>query len=389
MTLYLQHGFGKSSRLVDLPGRPGFSGIVLSPADEDPQALRATARAAEAAGLRVLFDPQTYLYGTGSAAFARNHRAHNLDLTGIHWSQPAEATTEQVEAARRAQAYVLPNGPFLTPTVVLGSFADAWAPLGLQIARTASRAWGRDRTIVSVAFEEAALASSDELETWLNIATTLEVRGFYLVVQRNSTQYPPVAWQPERLANLLSLVYTLGYLNGYEVHWGYADHEGLAALAAGATSVGAGWSFGLRQFSTKKWVPTGGGRPAIVRIPARRIWATIRAVGEADQLTRSPTTAAVLDDPLIRARFPTGDFASLGRSEAQDLFLIDLADHAASIGAQREPADRLDRVQSELGLARELLGVVEKEGVVLDARYLQRVQAISNAVSIFRDREKV
>lgn len=386
MSLFLQHGYGKSNKFELLAPSPAVQLVVLSPTDEDRASLRSTAVAARSLGLATLIDPQTYIYSTDPAGYGRKHASHGLAFERVHWAQDAQVTTAQVQAVHAAQLEINPDGPWIAPTVFQTTLGDNWTPLALQLARTAASAWGASNTIASVVVDEAGFSNSEQLREWLNVATTLDVRGFYILVQRGNTGYPPVRWSPDRLSQLMSMIYTLGELNGYEIYWGFADQEGLLGLAAGATSVGSGWSYGLRQFSTGKWIPSKGGRPAVVRVPARGLWSPIRAVGEApDLLSRHPE----LFTALITGRFNESSFGALSNSDAQVLYLQDLADHAHRVMSNPTISARLDLLEGELGESLAAFRRLEAEQTVLEPRYQPRVEALAEALQLFRERESL
>jgi hypothetical protein len=388
MTFYMQHGYGKGNRLTTLGPPQHVSGVVLSPADEDALALPATAIAARGAGLDVLVDPQSYIYSARPSASAKHHPSHRIAFPAMDWSQSPSDTEAHLDAVRAMQSRINPDGTWIAPSVLQSGFADVWTPLSLQYARGAALTWPTERTLATIAIDESAFAVPGAMEDWLDIATTLSVRGFYLLVQRNNTQYPAVAWAPDRLANVLRLIYTLGDINRYRVHWGYSDSEGLLGLAVGASAISAGWSFGLRQFSTSKWIPSSGGRPSTIRVPMARLWSSIRALGEADDLYASTLRSDVFSADIL-ARFPTGAFGNLSRSEAQDLYLLVIARAADRVSAIAGTSARLDYLSAELDSALDLFGRIESSSLTLEPRYRPRVAALREALRLFRSAESL
>src|SRR5688572_33389890 len=102
----------------------------------------------------------------------------------------------------------------------------------MQYARTTVEAAPNSEVFASVVVEEAGLADWKVIEDWLDIATELEVRGIYIVVSRHGDAYPE-AWKNPLLENLLRLIHRLVAAD-FRVVLGYADIEGLAAVALGA-----------------------------------------------------------------------------------------------------------------------------------------------------------
>ena len=62
MSMWIQHGYGKGTKIDAVAATGRIGGVVLSPGDEEPAALRATARTAVDLGLAVLLDPQLYVH---------------------------------------------------------------------------------------------------------------------------------------------------------------------------------------------------------------------------------------------------------------------------------------------------------------------------------------
>lgn len=389
MSFYVQHGYGKAQKISGLAAHGMTAGVILSPGDEDSASLRATADFCRSAGLRVLIDPQTYVYSTNPEGAPRNHPVHNLDMGKLSWAQGAESVTKHVSAVQKLNEAVNADGTWIAPSALQGTFTDVWTPLSIQFARTASNAWGPDRTMVTLAVEEAALSDWPRIEDWLDVATTLDVKGFYIVVSRPSTTYPSIPWAPARLANLLRLIHTLGSVNDFEVIWGYADLEGMLGLAAGANGIAAGWSYTLRQFSASKWQsPPGGGKPATVRFHVPRLWSLLRAETEAEVLLDSEMKSRIFTAEEI-ADLSNRPAASITRPEAQEQHLKVLAARANALSGLATQHDRLETVQESLATALDLFRGVAELGLLQEPRYRARVESLADALVIFRREENV
>jgi hypothetical protein len=387
MTFFIQHGYGKGSKIAQVSQEGNVSGIILSPADEDPAALAATAQDGRNRGLQVMLDPQTYVYAVTPAGSGRSHEANGIDLTDLHWSQSAAATTAQVQAVERANTAIGISAKKIAPTVLQGSFADIWTPLAIQYARTASSEWGAANTLASIAVDDAAFADWRTVEDWLDVATTLDVAGFYLLVDRRRRDYPPLPWDKVRLKNVLRLIYRLSVLNDYEVVWGYSDFEGMLGLAAGADAAATGWSYSLRQFTVYKWQPSpAGGQAPTPRFSLARLWAPVRAEAEA-----APLFASDLRDELFGAtyvrRFGDDSFASWSRLEAQEQHLRLLARLAQRVVTEGDVVARVDATRVWLESARERLQRASREGIALQPSYLARVENYLGAIDGFAEAE--
>ncbi|WP_429462427.1 hypothetical protein [Microbacterium sp. ZKA21] len=233
--------------------------------------------------------------------------------------------------------------------------------------------------------DEAGLADWSAIERWLDVATTLPVRGFYIVVSRPSTGYPSTPWAPTKLANLLRLIHALAELNELEVIWGFSDFEGLLGLAAGASSMATGWSYTLRQFSSSKWMsPSSGGRAPAVRTHLQRLWALPRAETETAPLFASDQRHAIFTTDEVE-HFERVPFDALTRVDAQVEHMKALAARADWLTAEPSVAARVATVSSSLESATTLWDSISSAGMLPDPSYRNRVVAWRDSLALFAD----
>lgn len=388
MTFYIQQGYGKGSKIADVAKNGHLGGVILSPGDEDPAKLGETARAIARLGLQARLDPQSYIYAPEPAGTANNHPAHGLDLE-LSWHATPKQVTRAVTAVRRANETLGLADRWLTPTCWLASFENLWTPLSLSLAAAAADDWGEGRTIVSVAVSEDAFADWRAVDVWLDAITTLDVAGFYLLIDRKSSAYPPNPWNVTHLANILRVVYRLGELNGYEVVWGYSDIEGLVGLAAGASHVASGWHYSLRQFNRGKWIrKPGGGAAPTPRALVGRLWAPLKAADEVQYILEKPELASTFtrgERDLFRAK----PLSSFTLSEAQVQYLSTLARNAKIIEELGGAGKRIATVLDKLKAADRRYQAIEDSGIVLDPRYRSRLRSLRLAVEQLVASEKI
>ncbi|MCK8468738.1 hypothetical protein M0722_16200 [Microbacterium sp. KSW4-16] len=390
MNLYLQHGYGKGQKIQTLSAAGALRGVILSPGDEDAATLSRTAIEAKELGLRVCVDPQTYVYSTAPKGVGRKHESHGIQFDDLHWSQAVGAITDQVARVGRMHDLINPGGLKFAPTVLQASFDDVWTSTAFQLARTSASEWGKEQTIATLAIEDTALDTWRQVDEWLDVATTLEVRGFYILVGRKDTSYPPAAWSTERLANLLRMIYVLSELNEYEVCWGYADGEGIAGIAAGASAIASGWNYSLRQFKPSKWQPTDrkGGAAPNSRFYLSRLWSPVLATAEADNLYASDLRESVFS-PADQAFLATRPLEDMGVLDSQLQYLQSLSRQGSKVAAIDGVAGRLDAVQGAIDAALNLFSQIGQEGIPLAPRYEGRVRSLSTAIELFREAESL
>lgn len=389
MSFFIQHGYGKGTKISDVAANGLLAGVILSPGDEEVSTLTSTVTSIQSLGLVPLLDPQTYIYSTTPVGSARCHSAHGINFRSVKWSQSARDVESQIDSIRSANLAIGINGPMIAPTCIQSTFTDIWTPLALQYARSAADSWGANQTIASVAIDEGALTNWQDIADWLDIVTSIDVRGFYIVVNRSNKGYPPAPWDSIRLCNLLRLIYNLSAVNEYEVHWGYSDLEGLTALAAGATSISSGWHYTLRQFFASKWQPSpAGGQPPTARVYVPALWASLKAQEELSYVM-DLTYRDEIVTPDISANFATRSFASWSRVEAQMQFMSDLSSKSAEVMNSADISARLDLIESDLKQATTLYGRISSDRIILPPSYAGRVATLRYGVEEMRKKEGV
>ncbi|SMY11137.1 hypothetical protein BJEO58_00719 [Brevibacterium jeotgali] len=383
MSFMVQHGYGKAQKISDLHNRTRVAGVILSPGDEDEDALSETAKWCSENDLKVFIDPQTYRYSTRPPGAGRKHDVHGLDFGGLTWAEDADSVSRFIAAVGRLNSRLNSNGEWIAPAPLQDTLADVWTPLAVQFARTAGHQWGADRTIATVAIDESALADWGSVERWLDVVTTLPVSGFYILVSRPSTNYPPLPWAPAKLSNLLRLVHALGTLNDFKVILGFTEFEGILSIAVGGSVAASGWSYTLRQFSSAKWMnPATGGRPATVRTHLSRMWSLPKAESESAILFNSEFKGVVFT-PAEVARFDNTSFDALTRSAAQVDFLEGLAVRSNLLSSEPSISERVRVVQGSLERAIELWDQVSGSGLIVDPSYRNRVVSLRDGLNSF------
>lgn len=378
---YIQHGYGKSQKIHAVVADGHVSGVILSPGHEDAATLESTAAACQNAGLDVLVDPQSYIYSTKPQGALRFHARNGVELTSMHWSAAATSVLAHLSSIEAMAARVGARRRIIAPAPYHSTLADYWMPAGLQYARTAQSQWSGSEVFASIVISQDALSDWATVQDWLDAATLLDVHGFYLIVGRTGSPYPPFPWNPRNLANLLRVIHTLSVINGYEVIWGYADIDGLLGLAAGANGIASGWSYSLRQFSIDRYFQerSGGAQP-VPRILIPELLSTLRTSEVADIMEIAVEGAL----NSLDGRSPE-QIAELGNPEAQVAHLIQLARLADAVSAL--PLDRrLGVVREWIVSALQRLHDLAGQHVTIEARHVARLRSYAEALELF-DRE--
>ena len=382
MTFWVQHGYGKASKIETVANTGQLTGVVLSPADEDRPALASTAQMIRGLQVECLLDPQLYIH-TIPGAGARCHQSNGLDFGEIVWDVSPGEIADQVREIVTTNE-VLAMRSIVAPTPYQASFGEAFTSLSLQYARETIDA--SDRPVyISLVAEDAAFGDWDSTLRYLSALTRLDATGVYLIVGSSGKNYP-ILWDKEQLVNVLRVVYTLSEYNDYEVIWGYSDVAGILGLAAGASGAGSGWYHSLRMWKKEKWIPQRGGRQANPRV---LVGPLLSSIGHDEAVRISQTTEGhrVFPDQLERRNLMREDRWSIADSWNQHLAamseLYQIVDQSLDI------ADRITSLRTELQHAIRLFDDLISAGAAVNRSHRQRLVVLEEALEDFAVAERL
>lgn len=394
MTIYIQHGHGKSDKIPNAIDDGSVGGLIIAARNEKVEKLDACLNHLTESydDLDILFDPQFFV----SALSPANDRF----LEEYPYYKPARAAADFI-GSKKVAAYAKETIDFqngraftriTTPSVLVRSFADRWAQIALQLADASidyhDSLSSPAPLLLKIMLSENALDNRDELDAFLNVLTTWDVQGFYLIIARDDASYSQTI-DPDRMAHLLYIIYVLGDRNGYEVICGYCDFIGIACMAAGATAFGNGWYQSLRQFHVKSFLKhkPGGGR-ALLRYSSAPLLNSIRLselesifdAGHLDQVLSNVD----LDKTIREAASPEASDWNATLSERHHWQTLASLDGNLSGEVRRDMADLVRSVRKSQGL----FTLLQAEGVPFDRstqqgqQYKDWLQGLQRFVSI-------
>ena len=300
MTILAQHGWGKSNKVEQGIANGSIHGVIMSPRDESPANLTSFLSTIHT-GVERLVDPQLYV-GTiwpVRDGKLRDYAHYRQNLTPGSFS-PA-AIRDFVNAALDWQSG-LNVSAVVSPTVMVDDLSSQWAQIAMMLAQETVTQHDRAKPLlISLVVGEDALRQRAPVDYWLDDLTQLDVDGFYLVVRRTEETYRQ-HYDPEVLASLLRVCYSLAELNQYRVFAGYTDMATLLLHAVGVTGTGAGWFTGLKQFTLRRFQPATGGRRARARYSSSPLLNSIYMT-DLDAIYYGSLLATVLSGTPFDARF--------------------------------------------------------------------------------------
>jgi len=372
VSLYIQHGHGKSDKIIKAIEDGSTNGLIIAARNEKVEKLDACLAdlTSKYDGLDILFDPQFFV----SALNPANDRY----LEEYPYYAPARAASDFI-GSKRISRYVQETIDFqneraftriTTPSVLVRSFYDRWSQIALQLA-DASIDYYQELDdaaplLVKIMLAENALDSRDELDAFLDVLTTWDVQGFHLIVARDDASYSQTI-DPDRMANLLYLIYVLGDRNEFEVVCGYCDFIGIACMAAGATAFGNGWYQSLRQFHVKAFLKRkpGGGR-ALLRYSSAPLLNSVR-LSELESIYDAGYLEQVLSDvdldkTIRESSSPEGSDWNATLSERHHWQTLSSLDEKLSGDVRPDMGDLVRMVRKAQGL----FTMLQAEGVPFD-----------------------
>ena len=279
-----QHGYGKAQKIDHGISQGIIDGVIISPRDERQNQVpnliaNWLALQSDSDSLKIVFDSQLY------ASLISGARPRKLPEYAFYPGQLGRRdfmsirTTQSIVHDTLGYQYDIPVTSILGPTVKIDALGGFWSGVSLTLSDEAvahHASVGDSRSLfVSVLIDEAALLGSQEvLDAWLDDLTTLETSGFYLVLARRTASYPAIL-APECMSKLLYLAYVLGEVNGYELHFGFSDLDGIPLIAVGASAISTGWYSNLRLFNERRWLPSSGGRQARPRYTSAELMGSL------------------------------------------------------------------------------------------------------------------
>lgn len=261
MTILAQHGWGKSDKIERGFSNGSISGVIVSPRDENPDNLASFLSQihGDYPSADRIVDPQLYA-GTvwpvrdGNLPKYPHYRSR---LTPVLFSP---ALIRDLVSESLNWQYGLDVSAVVSPTIMMEDFGSHWAQIAMMCAQETAAQHNNDLPLlISLLVSEDALRHRLSVDDWLNNLTQLDVEGFYLIIRRSSEAYRQ-HFDPDALASLIRVCYSLAELNQYTLYVGYADMVTLLLHAVGVTGTGSGWFTGLRQFSWRRFQPVTGGR---------------------------------------------------------------------------------------------------------------------------------
>lgn len=284
MTLYAQHGYGKSDKIEHGINKGFLNGVILSPKDETIANMKGyiTELRQKHTDIRVMLDPQFYASTVSplKAGKLLQYPYFKEELTRRDLSMPTSISSHVDEVI----SFQLECGleDLVSPTVIIEDFQGVWSQIALNLAvESAEYTKNNDRNndlYINLCMSREALKNREAIDEYLDMLSLLEVKGFYILVESDNTGDRMI--DESAYENLLYLCYSLSEVNMYSVVVGYSDLVGIPLLCVGVDAIASGWFNGLNRFSLKKFQPSSGGRSPNPRYTSLKLMNKILLIPE-------------------------------------------------------------------------------------------------------------
>ena len=396
MSVLAQCGYGRGEKVTKGISSRCIAGAILSPRDESRERLETFC--SELAVLPetpdILFDPQFY------AATLRTPRdgnlsdypyyANNCGLSRNNFKPSqiqkyvSECIDYQLDALRGLTRIISPSVPF-------DDFRDFWSQIAIGMAEASADHYSTRQAnaplLISVVVSETAMRDLNRVNEFLDALSTLDVHGFYLLVQRSSGTLQH-AMDSMAMANLMYFVHVLSRLNNYEVIVGYSDWLGFLLGAAGANMTATGWHNGLRQFSLNRFLPQTGGRRPNKRYSSVPLLSCPLIVPELEDIFLAGSLPQVMTGTQYDELLNKGPANGEGKWSDEVACLAhwqSMTNLLSPIESIVSAPDRLDAVIQTIQSSQALYAQLEASGITVEAKTgPDHLEVWLNSIRIFR-----
>lgn len=326
MGLLAQHAYGKSTKISDGLENGFLNGVVLSPKAEKPDKLKDFINELNFHNVTVFFDPQFYM-----GAFEGSVSLGKLEL--YEFWRDDEITKKYLSVPHNIRDIVLRYMNYQTdvglknivsPNVFFESFDSRMSQISLSLINESVSVNTDKDLYVSLCINESAFSNFKEEGEFLDIISLFDVKGFYVIIERNINDNPNII-ESQKMANIMYFLYNLAEINGFDVILGYSDYVGLPIYASGIKHIATGWFENTRKFDRKNFCQKEAMRRPNKRYYSNKLLNAILLIPELQMVQERDLLGAVLSHTKydhfmyndIAGSLWTDNYSCLSRWEAE------------------------------------------------------------------------
>jgi len=320
MSLYAQHGYGKSNKIDEGLRTKSLSGIILSPKNEKLENLSNYVDfiSGEFPDAEILFDPQLYVaafQGVKKEGNLKSYKYYPSSEVGKNYLSVPKNIRKIVDDCLQYQSDIGVN-KFISPSILMDNFDSRWSQISLSLASEAIDQMDKpsDELLLTICVDENAFKNLELVKDYLDAISLFDVKGFYILIDRINTDTPNDI-DPDILINIMYFCHNLALINGYEVIVGYCDLIGLPLYCTGIRGIASGWHNTLRRFSRQDYVPRTGGKQPNKRYLSMPLLARVQINPQIVMLNETERLDSILSnmsyDGFLLADITGADWSSI------------------------------------------------------------------------------
>ncbi len=390
MSIYAQHGYGKSTKIDEGLKKGYINGVIFSPRDEKPDNIKTYLEtlSRDYKDIDLLFDPQVYastLHAPRDGYLPEYpYYKNNLSRKDLRFSEISQI----VEKTLNYQSS-LNLTKIISPTISFSSFQDVWSEISNNLAEESINQYEKANfstpLLISLIIDEEAFKDKSYMDEFLDIVTTYEAKGFYLIINRKHPQYSP-QFEDQKLNNIMYFIYSLRIINEFEIIAGYTDLVGILFHALDVSSTACGWFNGLRQFTFDRFLPSTGGKRPNPRYTSLPLLNTIQLRPDLHTIFENNYLNEVLSgssfDHIISTK--TGNFDIWSMNDCILQHWESLSEIAKRIKKIDDFYDRLDYIQKMIKDSSSLYDKLKLKNIGINLNQLH-LEQWKNAITGFKD----
>lgn len=216
----------------------------------------------------------------------------------------------------------------VSPNVFFESFDSRMSQISLSLANESISMCGDKELYISLCINEAAFSNFNDECEFLDIISLFEVKGFYIIIERNTNENPNII-ESEKMANIMYFLYNLAEINGFDVILGYSDYVGLPFYTSGIKHIATGWYENTRKFDRNNFYQKDGMRRPNKRYYSNKLLNSILLIPELQMIQEKNLLGSVLSQTQydhymyndLAGSLWTDSYSCLSRWEAENQIL--------------------------------------------------------------------
>lgn len=363
MGLLAQHAYGKSTKISTGLEKEFLDGVVLSPKAENPEKLKKFIQDLNIADKKIYFDPQFYMCTfEGNVSLGKLEKYdfwRDEEITKKYLSIPQNIR----EIVSRYIEYQMDVGlkEIVSPNVFFESFDSRMSQISLSLCNESISIINRNDMYISLCINEAAFSNFDDECEFLDIISLFDVKGFYVIIERNTNENPNII-ESEKMSNIMYFLYNLAEINGFDVILGYSDYVGIPFYTSGIKYIATGWYENTRKFDRNNFYKKEGMRRPNKRYYSNKLFNSILLIPEMQMIQEIDKMGIVLSETEydhfmyndLAGSFWTDNYSCLSRWEAEMQLLKE-------IDQQRTVNEKVAFMQQKICKAKEIYSLLPED----------------------------